>query len=57
MTKKKKKKKEKKAYINATPTQLKLVNSFLVFLALLGVVQFAYCVLVTNFPYNAFLAG
>jgi len=22
-----------------------------------GVVQFAYCILVTNFPYNAFLAG
>jgi oligosaccharyltransferase complex subunit epsilon len=22
-----------------------------------GIVQFAYCVLVSNFPYNAFLAG
>jgi len=43
-------------YVDATPAWLKLVDAFLVFL-LSGVVHFAYCVLVTNFPYNAFLAG
>jgi oligosaccharyltransferase complex subunit epsilon len=45
------------AYVDATPARLKLVDAFLVFLFLSGAVQFAYCVLVTNFPYNAFLAG
>ena len=45
------------AYVDATPARLKLVDAFLVFLALSGAAQFAYCVLVTNFPYNAFLAG
>jgi oligosaccharyltransferase complex subunit epsilon len=44
-------------YLGATPSRLKLIDSFLVFLVLSGVAQFVYCVLVTNFPYNAFLAG
>src|SRR5579863_2348926 len=45
------------AYLDATPSRLKLIDTFLVFLALSGAAQFAYCVLVTTFPYNAFLAG
>lgn len=45
------------AYLNTTPSRLKLVDSFLVFLVLSGVIQFVYCVLVTSFPFNAFLAG
>jgi oligosaccharyltransferase complex subunit epsilon len=45
------------AYLDATPARLKLVDAFLAFLVLSGVAQFAYCVLVTSFPYNAFLAG
>ena len=44
-------------YLDATPSRLKLIDSFLVFLVLSGVAQFVYCVLVTNFPYNAFLSG
>ncbi|KAH9950106.1 DAD/Ost2 [Amylocystis lapponica] len=46
-----------KAYDEHTSARLKLIDAFLVFLMLSGVVQFAYCVLVTNFPFNAFLAG
>lgn len=46
-----------KAYINQTSDRLKFVDAFLVFLMLSGVVQFLYCVLVTNYPFNAFLAG
>lgn len=45
------------AYTNQTSPRLKFIDAFLVFLILGGVVQFAYCVLVTNFPFNAFLAG
>jgi hypothetical protein len=45
------------AYLNTTPSRLKFIDAFLVFLVLSGVVQFVYCVLVTSFPFNAFLAG
>jgi oligosaccharyltransferase complex subunit epsilon len=45
------------AYLDATPSRLKFIDAFLVFLVLSGVAQFAYCVLVTSFPFNAFLAG
>ncbi|KAI0260934.1 defender against cell death 1 [Gloeopeniophorella convolvens] len=45
------------AYLNGTPSRLKFIDSFLVFLILSGVTQFVYCVLVTSFPFNAFLAG
>jgi oligosaccharyltransferase complex subunit epsilon len=46
-----------KAYNENTPDRLKFIDSFLLFLMLSGVVQFAYCVLVSSFPYNAFLSG
>jgi oligosaccharyltransferase complex subunit epsilon len=45
------------SYLDTTPARLKFVDAFLVFLVLSGVIQFVYCVLVTNFPFNAFLAG
>lgn len=45
------------AYSNNTSKRLKFIDSFLVFLVLSGIVQFLYCILVTNFPFNAFLAG
>jgi len=45
------------AYLNTTSSRLKLIDAFLVFLVLSGVVQFVYCVLVTSFPFNAFLSG
>src|SRR5258707_11887027 len=45
------------AYLNTTPSRLKFIDAFLAFLVLSGVAQFVYCVLVTSFPFNAFLAG
>jgi hypothetical protein len=39
------------------PKNLKLLDTLQLFLMLTGVVQFAYCVLVTNYPFNAFLGG
>ena len=45
------------SYLHQTPDRLKFVDAFLAFLVLSGVVQFLYCILVTNFPFNAFLAG
>lgn len=46
-----------KAYSETTSPRLKLIDAFLVFLMISGVLQFLYCILVTNFPFNAFLAG
>lgn len=46
-----------KAYLDNTPNRLKFIDAFLVFIMLSGIIQFVYCVLVTNFPFNAFLAG
>jgi oligosaccharyltransferase complex subunit epsilon len=46
-----------KAYNDNTSDRLKFIDAFLVFIMLSGVVQFVYCVLVTDFPFNAFLAG
>ncbi|KIP09839.1 hypothetical protein PHLGIDRAFT_115994 [Phlebiopsis gigantea 11061_1 CR5-6] len=46
-----------KAYYETTSSRLKLIDAFLVFLMVSGIIQFVYCVLVTNFPFNAFLAG
>ncbi|KAF8165124.1 oligosaccharyl transferase epsilon subunit [Crassisporium funariophilum] len=46
-----------KAYNDNTSDRLKFIDVFLFFLMLSGIVQFAYCILVSNFPYNAFLSG
>lgn len=46
-----------KSYLQQTPDRLKFIDAFLAFIVLSGVFQFVYCVLVTNFPFNAFLAG
>ena len=46
-----------KAYYETTSTRLKTIDAFLVFLMLSGIIQFLYCILITNFPFNAFLAG
>lgn len=45
------------AYIQNTSSRLKTIDAFLLFLMLSGVLQFLYCILVTNYPFNAFLAG
>jgi len=46
-----------KNYLDTTPSNLKVIDSFLAFIMISGIVQFAYCVLITTFPYNAFLAA
>lgn len=33
------------------------MDAYLVFVLITGIAQFAYCLLVGTFPYNAFLAG
>ncbi|KIY45941.1 defender against cell death 1 [Fistulina hepatica ATCC 64428] len=45
------------SYMENTSGRLKLIDAFLAFFILSGVLQFLYCVLVTDFPFNAFLAG
>ncbi|CAD6890999.1 unnamed protein product [Tilletia controversa] len=45
------------SYNDSTPAHLKLIDAFCVFLVLTGVIQFGYCVAVTNFPFNSFISG
>ena len=45
------------AYTKDTPARLKLLDAFLVFLVLTGVAQFVYCVTLSDYPFNSFLAG
>ena len=45
------------AYDDSTATRLKILDVFLVFAALTGAVQFAYCMAVGTFPFNSFLSG
>mmetsp|Transcript_4010 Transcript_4010/g.5149 ORF Transcript_4010/g.5149 Transcript_4010/m.5149 type:complete len:116 (-) Transcript_4010:321-668(-) len=40
-----------------TPTQLKLIDAYCLFVVLVGGIQFAYCTLVGSFPFNSFLSG
>ncbi|CAM9292515.1 unnamed protein product, partial [Laminaria digitata] len=44
-------------YRQDTPTRLRMLDMFLVFVFSTGVLQFAYCMLVGSFPFNSFLAG
>jgi hypothetical protein len=44
-------------YWVGTPTQIKILDSFLAYVALTGLLQFAYCALVGTFPFNSFLSG
>ncbi|GAA5823322.1 hypothetical protein JCM5353_008232 [Sporobolomyces roseus] len=46
-----------KGYQRETTSRLKLVDGFMLFLMLTGIAQFVYCVLITNYPFNAFLGG
>ena len=40
-----------------TPQKLKLIDAYLGYIMLTGIFQFAYCCLVSTFPFNAFLSG
>ncbi|ODQ66437.1 defender against cell death 1 [Nadsonia fulvescens var. elongata DSM 6958] len=44
-------------YWASATTKVKLMDTFMAFLVVLGVLQFIFCVLVGNFPFNAFLGG
>ena len=44
-------------YKNSTPKRVKLIDSYLLYILLTGVIQFLYCVLVGTFPFNSFLSG
>jgi len=41
-------------YVSQTPQRVKLLDSFLAFLAVVGVLQFVYCILVGNFVSTTF---
>lgn len=45
------------AYKKDTPTSLKLIDVYLVYIMLSGILQFVYMMIAGTFPYNAFLAG
>ncbi len=44
-------------YKRRTPQKLKIIDVFLTYLVLTGVLQFLYVVLVGTFPFNSFLSG
>lgn len=44
-------------YMKHTSKRLKIVDAYLLYVFLTGVVQFVYCCLVGTFPFNSFLSG
>uniref|UniRef100_K1PNV6 Dolichyl-diphosphooligosaccharide--protein glycosyltransferase subunit DAD1 n=1 Tax=Magallana gigas TaxID=29159 RepID=K1PNV6_MAGGI len=44
-------------YMTSTSKRLKIVDAYLVYILLTGVIQFVYCALVGTFPFNSFLSG
>ena len=40
-----------------TPQRLKLVDAYLAYIMVTGIIQFLYCLLVGTFPFNSFLSG
>lgn len=45
------------SYKSRTPTKLKLVDAYLAYIMVTGIIQFVYCALVGTFPFNSFLSG
>ncbi|ODM89267.1 Dolichyl-diphosphooligosaccharide--protein glycosyltransferase subunit DAD1 [Orchesella cincta] len=45
------------AYEAQTPKKLKVIDAYLAYVLLTGIVQFVYCCLVGTFPFNSFLSG
>lgn len=44
-------------YQATTPKKLKIIDAYLAYILLTGVIQFVYCCLVGTFPFNSFLSG
>uniref|UniRef100_A0A0R3RYH7 BUD13 homolog n=1 Tax=Elaeophora elaphi TaxID=1147741 RepID=A0A0R3RYH7_9BILA len=44
-------------YQRITPKKLKLIDAYMFYVFITGVIQFVYCILVGTFPFNSFLSG
>jgi len=44
-------------YDTQTPKRLKIVDSYLFYILMTGILQFVYCCIVGTFPFNSFLSG
>ncbi|CAG2108293.1 unnamed protein product [Medioppia subpectinata] len=44
-------------YSAKTSNRLKIIDAYLLYILLTGVIQFLYCCLVGTFPFNSFLSG
>lgn len=44
-------------YVTRTPSKIKIIDAYLLYILLTGAFQFLYCLLVGTFPFNSFLAG
>ena len=45
------------SYMSTTPKKLKIIDAYLLYILLTGIIQFVYCCLVGTFPFNSFLSG
>lgn len=44
-------------YASGTPSRLKVLDAYLLYVLLTGALQFGYCLGVGTFPFNSFLSG
>lgn len=44
-------------YESKTPKRIKIIDAYLAYILLTGIIEFVYCCLVGTFPFNSFLAG
>ncbi|UYV64851.1 DAD1 [Cordylochernes scorpioides] len=44
-------------YKASTPQKLKIIDAYLIYILLTGIIQFVYCCIVGTFPFNSFLSG
>ncbi|PFX16533.1 dolichyl-diphosphooligosaccharide--protein glycosyltransferase subunit DAD1-like [Stylophora pistillata] len=44
-------------YNQTTPKKLKIVDAYLFYIMLTGIIHFVYCCFVGTFPFNSFLSG
>nr|AAY66894.1 defender against cell death 1 [Ixodes scapularis] len=44
-------------YTTSTPKKMKIIDAYLQYVLLTGVVQFVYCCIAGTFPFNSFLSG
>ncbi|XP_054166460.1 dolichyl-diphosphooligosaccharide--protein glycosyltransferase subunit DAD1-like [Oppia nitens] len=44
-------------YSSKTSKRLKLIDAYLLYILLTGIIEFLYCCLVGTFPFNSFLSG